>query len=156
MGPSLIAHVFSFPSTIRWLLRSVPYTSLPLHPSIPYLTPSLENSCFLSLKSGKITRKSGSFKRWIGSYLDECIDSLLLLKIAPSFRCFLLITSFFFHFLQPKSLPPHWLNFSMSCLLPRIFDTCWRSKRGLRSSSSYLRDLSLPYSSPFIIALLCY
>jgi hypothetical protein len=83
-------------------------------------------------------------------------DPTYLSPFSLPLLCFILIHIIFFHFLQPKSLPSHWLFFSMSCLVPWIFDTCWRSKRGLLSSSSYLRDLSLPFSSPFIMVLLCY
>jgi hypothetical protein len=122
-----------------------------------------------------------TFKKWIklnwkGKHINQskqlpfelCVDFLpypyafvwwpphLTCQIRSSFLAFSPIYFIFFHFLQPKSLSSHWLLSQMSCLVPWILDTCWRSKRGLLSSSSYLRDLSLPLSSPFIIVLLCY
>jgi len=57
---------------------------------------------------------------------------------------------------HPKNLWSHWWLSSLSCLVPWMFDTCQRSKRGLLSLSCYLRDLSLPHSWPSLTVLLCY
>ena len=57
---------------------------------------------------------------------------------------------------HPKSLVSHWLLLPLSCLVPWMFDTCWRSKRGLLVSHGYKRNPSLPHLTSFFTVLLCY
>ena len=147
-----------YPLTCQWGMCSTHSTHTSSH--------SLLNSRFLSLENSKISWKSGKLHimRWkhliqtgmkafksflIGTWVSSCHCFLFLLLSPHPF------TSFSF-FTQPKSFYPHWWFFSMSCPFPWIFDTCWRSKRGLFSFSSYLRDLSLPHFTPFILVMLCY
>ena len=148
----------------------VPLRSVPTHSN----SCQLIHSCFSSLNFHAFLFGNSrfTFKKWIkliwkGKHINQskqlpfelCVGflpypvCLRLVATSPHLPSLLHPFSFCPH---PKIHSSHWLVLPMSCLHPWIFDTCWRSKRGLFSFSSYLRDLSLPYSLPFIIALICY
>ena len=134
VGP-LSFHPYALPLPLMLHFPSTLYPHVLTFLSLPHAFPwrthafslwKVEKS-HVKVEASSIELEVTWMKAWVSS---SCLFCPLLSLLSPHHFILFSISP------HPKSLVSHWLIFSMSCLVPWIFDTCWRSKRGLLASQA--------------------